>query len=46
MIIMSVNNQDKVQTREDLLAVKRDDLDLCPEKASEADFLQSMLDWL
>jgi hypothetical protein len=46
MLIIAVTDKEKAQPQNDLLSVKKDDLNLCPSAAQEADFLQMMDGWL
>lgn len=46
MLIIAVTDKEKAQPKNDLLSVKKDDLNICPSAAQEADFLQMMDGWL
>lgn len=46
MLIISLHNTKPAQQERDLLAVNKDDLNLCPETVKAADFLQTMNGWL
>lgn len=45
MFIIAVTEKPSTPAR-DLLAVDRQNLDLCPHEVEEADFLQTMTGWL